>query len=376
MWWTGSKIEIDSLDMDILTAPPFSYGDIFSRLFESSDKRFPPVFSASVFVLLSVHPRSVPVFWREYRKLLDCSNHPERHYRSFFRYTGSKKRKLHEADATLLTYQGWIHRNILKKAEFSSCAAAYCKGKSVLDNASPHVGNPYALKLDIRNFFDFIKKDDVYCAFEKLTGYSKEVLALLTSLCCKDGCLPQGAATSPAISNLVMRDFDDWLIAYCKERELVCTRYSDDITVSGKELKPGPVISDIRSRLSAMGFSLNEEKTRFLGKGTAHKITGVVCNEKTAAPIAYRKKLRQEMYYIQRFGFEEHFDHVAHSFHDRESGRINPASYLRGLLGKINYVLFLSPENEEFRGYKEYIERYMRQQDIEYYPFNQWMWPN
>ena len=101
------------------------------------------------------------------------------------------------------------------------------------------------------------------------------------------------------------RHFDNYMGAWCEEREINYTRYSDDMTFSGlfdeKKLK-----RKVRNYLLAMGFELNEKKTRLLGRHTRQTVTGIVVNEKPDVGRAYRRKVRAEVYYCKKYGAVEH----------------------------------------------------------------------
>ena len=144
------------------------------------------------------------------RTLYGLSNNLEKHYHNVFipKRDGSK-RKLSVPDLILKRVQRAIVDNILVQYPVSRYAMAYKCGSSVQMNARPHVGKKKILKLDIDGFFDNILysqvKDIVFFA-EK---YAEPIRVLLTMLCYYKESLPQGAPTSPAITNIIMYDFDE-----------------------------------------------------------------------------------------------------------------------------------------------------------------------
>ena len=101
---------------------------------------------------------------------------------------------------------------------------------------------------------------------------------LLTSLCCYRDCLPQGSPVSAAVSNLVMRPFDEYMGTWCRERGISYTRYCDDLTFSG-DFNVKEVRDKAENFLKVMGFSLNRKKTRVLGRGQRQCVTGIVVND-------------------------------------------------------------------------------------------------
>ena len=99
------------------------------------------------------------------------------------------------------------------------------------DNVSPHKTNRYFICIDLEDFFPSISLNRVRKLF-LLLGYSTRAVNILTRLCtCGEG-LPQGAVTSPAISNLVVSKLDRRIGGYTSRRNIAYTRYADDITIS------------------------------------------------------------------------------------------------------------------------------------------------
>ena len=141
-----------------------------------------------------------------------------------------------------------------------------------LANAGPHTGRKQVLKLDISHFFDSILFPRVISAAFPDTLFPPAAAALLANLCCCRERLPQGSPGSPAISNLVMRPFDESMRRWCEARQIVYTRYCDDMTFSG-DFDPAAVYHKVKSYLEAMGFSLNEKKTKLLKDGVRQSVT-------------------------------------------------------------------------------------------------------
>lgn len=264
-------------------------------------------------------------------------------------------RTLHTPNSRLKELQRKILQNLLSKEEFSSYATAYCREKNLRDNASPHVGHLYLLKMDVSDFFGSITFRQVLsCAFPS-TRYSRQCGVILASLCTKDGFLPQGAPTSPALSNLVMKNFDEHLGTWCEERGIVYTRYCDDLTFSADY----PLLSlsyKVSEMLSRWGFRVNEEKTKFIYRSSCQRVTGLCVNEKVSVPSEYKRGLRQDVYYALRFGLEDSMrkSGKAEYFCD---GKWDTERYLQSLLGKINFVLQIEPQNRYFTEKKEELKQ-------------------
>ena len=268
--------------------------------------------------------------------LYTVSNQIETHYHPVvISKKSGGRRKLLVPDALLRTIQRNLLHHVLEEFQISEFACAYKKGTSIVDNARPHVGAKLVLKLDIQDFFDQITWILVYQNAFPGTHFPPAIRKMLTEFCCVRDRLPQGAPTSPTVSNLVMRPFDVHMGEWCREREIRYTRYCDDLTFSGA-FAPEEVIRKVRGFLQVYGFELNRKKTRVLSRGNAQSVTGIVVNEKAQVSRAYRRKLRQEVYLFDRYG-------VKSSGEPKNGER----ERLR-LLGKMRYVLSVNPEDVWF----------------------------
>ena len=153
------------------------------------------------------------------KTLYGLSNRLDQHYHIvYIPKSDGSRRKLSAPDLILKQVQRSIADNILTQYPISRYAKAYKPGSSLQQNAYPHVGKKKILKLDIEGFFDHILysqvKDIVFCR-EK---YSEPNRVLLTMLCYYQDSLPQGAPTSPAITNIIMYEFDEKHIQGAFER--------------------------------------------------------------------------------------------------------------------------------------------------------------
>lgn len=230
------------------------------------------------------------------RLLYTISNRIEDNYREFkIPKKSGGFRTIAEPSRMLKAIQRNILNNYLYGIEISPYAKSYIKDISLKDNASVHVGKKKILKLDIESFFDNVDFMKVYHSVFGPDKFPKRIGVLLTNLTTYYGSVPQGAPTSAYISNIVMRDFDYEVGEFCQKANIEYTRYSDDMTFSG-DFDPKDVIRFIRKALLKRGFSLNEDKTRVIGRSQAQVVTGICVNESMRAQKRYRKKIRQSMY--------------------------------------------------------------------------------
>jgi len=290
--------------------------------------------------------------------LYSLSKEPERHYhqRTIAKRTGGERRLL-VPDGLLKRVQRQILQRHLARQPISIYATAYHKGAFIRDNAAVHVGQPMLLKLDVRDFFSSILFSDVLSACFPSTRYVSAVGVLLTSLCCYQGYLPQGAPTSPAISNLVLRGFDDWLGRWCAAQEIRYTRYSDDMTFSG-DFDAALLRRRVAGALQARGFTLHQQKTRLCTSNMRQMVTGVVVNETPQAAREYRRDLRQAVYYCKRYGV---LSHLARRMGVAEAD-ITPVQaqrYLQSLLSKLHFVLQLRPDDKAMAYDAAWVQQYL-----------------
>jgi len=281
------------------------------------------------------------------KTLYGLSNNLEKHYHNVLipKRDGSK-RKLSVPDLILKRVQRSIADNILVQYPVSKYAKAYKIGGSVQHNAQPHVGKKKILKLDIEGFFDHILysqvKNIVFCE-EK---FEEPIRVLLTMLCYYKESLPQGAPTSPAITNIIMYDFDQTVGAFCNDRGISYTRYCDDMTFSG-DFDEREVIAFVKGELCKLGLFLKNRKTAVVPASKRQTVTGIVVNEKLNITKEYKKNIRQEMYYIQKFGVEDHLKRM--DVADKQQ-------YVLSLRGRIAFVLQTTPNDGEFVKYKKFLD--------------------
>jgi RNA-directed DNA polymerase len=259
---------------------------------------------------------------------------------SFYReFTISKrnggKRQIFAPYESLLLAQRWILKNILDNIKIHECAHGFCKNRSIKSNASVHLNSNHLLKMDLKNFFPSIKISWVINVFLEL-GYSPNVAFYLASLCCKDGVLSQGAATSPALSNIILRSLDNRLTRLAKRCNLEYTRYADDLTFSGKKIHFKLIIL-VEKIVFMYGLNINHEKTRLKHEHGSRIITGIAINNgRLSVPGKFKRALKNEIYFIRRFGLLSHMSNQ----------KIHRPNYLQSLLGKIGFWLYIEPTNE------------------------------
>lgn len=286
----------------------------------------------------------------ELEYLYGVANAPSKYYRkNTVRKKKHGKRILYEPLPLLKETQKWINRNILEKLESSVYTKAYKKGSSIKANARFHKRKKIVVTLDIQDYFGSIKYISVLKFFRDL-GYYKNVAVLLANLCCLKGALPQGTPTSPALSNLLTISLDKRLYGVAKQFEARYTRYSDDITFSGDEINPNKIIGFTKRILESEGYQLNQRKVKIRNDYQKQIVTGIVVNHRMRIDKSELKRIRQEVYYIEKFGFDSHYEKISslNNYKDK-------TSYIRSLYGRINHAVFINPMDQEMISYRSTI---------------------
>lgn len=273
----------------------------------------------------------------------------------YIRFTVPKKnggvRQLAAPHRDLAAAQEWILESILRKVPGHDCAHGFVSGRSTVTNAAPHVGRGIVLNADLTDFFPTITFPQVRGIFRQM-GYSPAVATVLGLLCTEcprrivtfNGItyhvatdprgLPQGACTSPALSNLAARRMDSRLSGIARKLDWTYTRYADDLTFSAdatSENRVGYLLARIRHIAQEEGFAINEKKTRVQRPNAAQAVTGIVVNEKLHVP---RETVRRMRAILHRAGTE------GLARQNREN-RPYFEEWVRGMIG---YIAMVNPK--------------------------------
>ena len=185
----------------------------------------------------------------------------------------------------------------------------FVRGRDTLTNAKSHLGNQFLVKIDIKNFFETISVEKVKEAF-KLLGFNEEISIMLSSITTINGILPPGFPTSPLIANIVFSNVDEKIYSLCKEKGATYTRYADDISITSNSNLPS--IEELEKIISSYGFSINSQKTKTFKFGQNLYVTGlsIADSKYPRIPKHIKRKLRQELYHINRYGYHSHICHI------------------------------------------------------------------
>ncbi|NQT94201.1 MAG: RNA-directed DNA polymerase [Lentisphaerae bacterium] len=259
----------------------------------------------------------------------------ERYYRKFSipKRTGGL-RTIHTPYPSLLLCQRWINYRVLTGIRVHKHAHGFVSGRSVLSNALPHLQKRWMLKMDIKDFFPSISIRRIVPIFRRC-GYSRDVSYFLSRQCCLEDVLPQGAATSPTLSNIVLKRTDSRLTALAESFAATYTRYADDLTFSGDYL-PARIIDIVSRIVTDEGFRVNTAKTRLVGPKGRKIVTGVsVSGASPRLPRQTKRVLRQELFHLHTKGYAKH----------TAVRQILDPLYAERLLGKLSFWLQIEPDS-------------------------------
>lgn len=175
---------------------------------------------------------------------------------------------------------------------------AYEKGKGIITNASIHCRKRFVLNLDLENFFDSFHFGRVKGYFEKNRDFHlpTEVALTIAQIACYKGHLPQGAPTSPVISNLICQILDMRLLKIARQNRLNYTRYADDLTFSTNDSaflnRYDAFLEVISEEIQRAGFVINAKKTRLQFQDSRQEVTGLVVNAKPHVPCNFYRETR------------------------------------------------------------------------------------
>jgi len=224
-------------------------------------------------------------------------------------------RTIHAPRPALKAVQRKILDAIVARIPTHDACHGFTKGRSIVTNATPHVGAKLVLRVDLQDFFPTIHYRRVEGLFREY-GYGPAVAQMLAGLTTHrsrladgtagwPGALPQGAPTSPGIANVLCRRLDTRLTALAKRAGAKYTRYADDLSFSfaaEPKVSLGRFLWWVDQICQSEGFNENARKRRVYRRHTQQRVTGVVVNDKTTVPRAARQRFRALLHHCKKEG--------------------------------------------------------------------------
>lgn len=279
------------------------------------------------------------------------------HYKSFYLPKKAGGKRLISAPMPRLKKaQHWVLEHILQKITPTDQAHGFITGRSIVSNAQPHVGQDVVINVDLKDFFPTIDFPRVKGLFRAL-GYTEGLSTLFALLCTElptdavglDGRtyyvatgerrLPQGAPTSPAISNLIAYRLDRRLQGMATHFGYVYSRYADDLTFSASgaaSQQVEQVLWAVKQIVGSENFTVHPDKISIMRKGGQQRVTGIVVNDKPSVDRTTLRRFRALLHQISITGWS------GKSWGSASSSV--PADIRNVVLGYANFVAMVKPE--------------------------------
>lgn len=331
------------------------------------------------------------------------------------------ERNIHAPVDGLKALQETIATILQSVYEPHKAAYGFVWKKSVVDNAKLHVGQRYVFNLDLKDFFPSINQARVWkCLQLKPFNLNREssiqprlkpiiivgsgrkivfdnksirefigekpfennrlgIANLISAISCTEmeverkneaeewvrvnaSVLPQGAPTSPVITNIVCQRLDHLLSGLAKRFGLKYSRYADDLTFSSIHnvyQAKGEFQIELARIISDQGFYIKESKTRLQGDGFRKEVTGLVVNEKVNVTKRYVKQLRMWLYYWERYGYDKASQFFIQTYSKDKGHTKSGIPEMSNVIdGKLNYLSMV--KGKEDRTYQNLKERFYK----------------
>ena len=244
-------------------------------------------------------------------------------------------RKLHNPDNQMRSIQYRILTKLLNKLVLPEYVYAFERDRNIPTMAALHVNKYCIISIDIKDFFHSIRQTTLFSILQRL-GFGDSPARTLSELCTYKAFVPQGALTSPKISNLITSvTFGPEIQTYCREKQFTLTIYADDVTISTNDrtISPRHVIQDLTRIIQTYGFRINRKKTKIMFRGSRQYVCGAVVNAKVNLIVKERKKLRAIIHNVTRNGIEA----------EAVKFGSDPSKFLNYLRGRVNWFRQLNP---------------------------------
>jgi RNA-directed DNA polymerase len=272
---------------------------------------------------------------------------------------------------------------IVYEKDISKAATGFIPGKSIVDNAKVHIGSNYVFNIDLKDFFPSIDQARIWARLKhppfnlNEAGDRLQLANLIASICChemeverldsdgnwekvKRNVLPQGAPTSPILTNIVCQQLDYFLSAVANRFGVRYTRYEDDITFSSMHnvyQKNGEFRKEVQRIISLQNFHIKATKTRLQKRGERQEVTGLTVNELTNVSKRYIKQIRLWLHYWESFGYERANAYFSEQYlYDKGHVKNGLPNLMNVLLGKLDYLKMVKGNTNNL--YVKLKERY------------------
>ena len=220
--------------------------------------------------------------------------------------------------------------------------------RSVKTNALVHLHRRFVVNIDLKDFFPTISQNRVEGMLSSL-GIDARVAEIIARICCNKGHLPQGAPSSPVLSNMICFRLDKKLMGIAKEARCLYTRYADDITLSSHQpptalfeatlppagrFSPDLFAPKLHDVFQQNGFAINPDKAHYADRHSRRIVTGLKVNELLNVDRRYVRNIRAALHSIEMLGIKD----AEKKFHEKHGGRSSLAAHLQGKISFLTHI--------------------------------------
>lgn len=245
------------------------------------------------------------------------------------------ERTINAPDRYLLKIQRRINLILYLLFKPTDQSHGFLLGRSIKTNAIPHQKKKYVLNMDIQDFFPSVSFFRVRAVLQiKPIEINKPLAHIIGNFCALEGKLPQGAPTSPVITNIICQKLDRKLNSYCQKMGINYTRYADDLTFSSdNNLFNEEFQNKIKEIILQEGFAIKDKKTRLRKPNMRQEVTGLVVNEKVNVTRDYIRNLRAMI-------------------HNLKNGKPMPSNIQYVISGKLLFLKMIRGEDQIYNSLK------------------------
>ncbi len=265
--------------------------------------------------------------------------------------------------------------NMVFKAVYtpSESTMGFTEDRSVVTNALIHTGHHYVFNIDLENFFPSIPQARVWARIQLPPfNFPKEVANVVAGLCCHPSAemtgnvLPQGAATSPLLTNAICDTLDRRMRGVAKRFGLHYSRYADDMTFSSMHnvyQEGSDFRKEIKRIIEEQGFKMNDKKTRLLRDGERQEVTGLTVNQRVNVTRKYVHDIRWMLHCWEKDGYGRAYA-LFYDYYKRTKGYIKKGEpVMENVIGgKLDYMRMVKGENNAT--YRKLLERFIKLQGL------------
>ena len=289
--------------------------------------------------------------------------HPARNKKSYKTFHIPKKsggvREISAPKALLKSFLTYVNKLLQAFYEAPEYVTGFVQEKSVVDNAERHVGRNYIFNTDLEGFFPSITKSRVWATLKHPPFKFNDTIAdAVAGLCCtevkidgeKRWVLPQGAPSSPILTNIVCRNLDRQLYRLAKKYNLRYSRYADDITFSSNRnvfRRGGEFQQELESIIAGQNFTINRKKTRLQKRNERQEVTGLIVSDRVNVTRDYVRGIDNLLYVWEKYGEADAYARFLAHYTLKQNLHKNKPDMRAVIQGKILYLRMVKGSDDE-----------------------------